>query len=121
MRRIAQRAGLPEDLPNKRYHIFIVRYIPLFEKEKIMQPVTIEISGYAIDFEQARQLAESLALRDNEFATLVSWNDREKGVHSPQCLKCEIKGDPGWEVYGRNHGGRLRISFNDDAYVLIYS
>lgn len=86
-----------------------------------MQPVIVELSGYEVDFEQARQMAELLALRDNEFATLVSWNDRAKGVHSPQCLKCEIKGDPGWEVYGRNHEGRLRISFNDDAFVFIYS
>ena len=86
-----------------------------------MQSVTIHLSGYAVDFEQARAMAELLALRDNEFATLVSWNDRGKGVHSPQCLKCEIQGDPGWEVYGRNHDGRLRISFNEDRFVFIYS
>ena len=86
-----------------------------------MQTVTINLSGYAVDFEQARAMAEMLALRDNEFATLVSWNDRDKGVHSPQCLKCEIKGDPGWEVYGRNHDGRLRISFDEDRFVFIYS
>lgn len=86
-----------------------------------MQTVIVELSGYEVGFEQARQIAELLALQDNEFATLVSWNDQVKGVHSPQCLKCEIKGDPGWEVYGRNHEGRLRISFNDDAFVFIYS
>ena len=86
-----------------------------------MQPVTIEISEYDVDYDQAKQVAEILAMRDNEYATLVSWNDREKGVHSPQCLKCEIKGDPGWEVYGRNHEGRLRISINSDDYVFIYS
>lgn len=86
-----------------------------------MQAVQIEISEYSIDYDQAKQMAELLALHDNEFATLVAWNDRKKGAHSPQCLKCEIKGDPGWEVYGRNHEGRLRISFNDDAFVFIYS
>lgn len=86
-----------------------------------MQPVDLKISGYDITFDQARQIAELLALEDNEYATLVAWNDREKGVHSPQCLKCEIKGDPGWEVYGRNHEGRLRISVNDDAFVFIFS
>ena len=86
-----------------------------------MQRVDIQIKGYTIDFDQARAMAELLAMKENEFATLVSWNDREKNVHSPQCLKCEIKGDPGWEVYGRNHQGRLRFSFNDDAFVLIYS
>ncbi len=86
-----------------------------------MQNIQINITGYEPDFEMVRQMAEIIALRDNEYATLVSWNDRQKGVHSPQCLKCEIKGDPGWEVYGRNHGGRLRISVNDDTWVLIYS
>ena len=86
-----------------------------------MQAVDVQISGYEITFEQARQMAELLALKDNEYATLVSWNDRAKGVHSPQCLKCEIKGDPGWEVYGRNHEGRLRISVNNDDFVFIFS
>ncbi len=86
-----------------------------------MESVQITVSGYDLDFAQARAMAEQLALRDNEFATLVSWNDIEKGAHSPQCLKCEIKGEPGWEVYGRNHGGRLRISFNNNSYVFIYS
>ena len=86
-----------------------------------MHSVSIAISGYTVDFEQAKQMAELLALRDNEYATLVSWNDREKNIHSPQCLHCEIKGAPGWEVYGRNHEGRLRISINDEDFVFIYS
>ncbi len=86
-----------------------------------MQAVEIQVSGYTVDFDQAREMARLLAERDNEFATLVAWNDREKNVHSPQCLKCEIKGDPGWEVYGRNHQGRLRISVNSDTFVFIYS
>jgi hypothetical protein len=86
-----------------------------------MREVTVDITGYGIKFEQAKQIAELLALRDNEMATLVSWNDRERDIHSPQCLQCEIKGAPGWEVYGRNHDGRLRISVNKDAFVFIYS
>jgi len=81
----------------------------------------IIIEQYALDFDQAKSIAEILALKDNEYATLVSWNDRERDVHSPQCLHCEIKGAPGWEVYGKNHEGRLRISVNDDLFVFIYS
>ncbi len=87
----------------------------------MMEKIFVTITGCTLDFETVRQMMEPLALRDNEFATLVAWNDRDKGIHSPQCLKCEIKGEPGWEVYGRNHGGRLRISVNDDTWVLIYS
>ena len=86
-----------------------------------MEDVRITLEGIEVDFDTLRGMTEILALKENEFATLVAWNDRERNVHSPQCLKCEIKGDPGWEVYGRNHEGRLRISVNDDQFVFIYS
>lgn len=86
-----------------------------------MKPISIVVEDYCLDFEQAKALAEVLALKGHDYATLISWNDRERNVHSPQCLQCEIKGSPGWEVYGENHEGRLRISVNDDAFVFIYS
>jgi len=86
-----------------------------------MEDVFVDITGYEVDFEQAKQIADLLGLRDHEMATLISWNDRERNIHSPRCLQCEIKGDPGWEVYGQNHDGRLRISVNKDAFVFIYS
>ena len=86
-----------------------------------MNKVTVQIQGYDIDFDSAKRMAQLLAERDNEMTTLVSWNDAKRNIHSPQCLQCKIKGDPGWEVYGRNHEGRLRISFNDDVFVFIYT
>ena len=86
-----------------------------------MKPVDCTVQGYELDFDQAREVGRIIAEKENDFATLVSWSDREKGKHSPCCLKCEIKGDPAWEVYGRNHEGRLRISFDDDRFVFIYS
>ncbi len=86
-----------------------------------MERIDCSIKGYTLSFDQARELGKLIAEEDNEYATLVSWCDREKGVHSPCCLKCELKGEPGWEVYGRNHEGRLRISIDDDRFVLIYS
>jgi len=86
-----------------------------------MQRVDIEIRGYAVGFDLARAMARQLAEEENEMATLVSWNDAERDIHSPQCLQCEIDGEPGWEVYGRNHEGRLRISFNGDRLVFIYT
>lgn len=86
-----------------------------------MQNVRITVEGISQDFETVRKMADVLAEQGNAFATLVSWNDRDRNIHSPQCLKCEIKGEPGWEVYGRNHEGRLRVSVNDDQFVLIYS
>jgi Domain of unknown function (DUF5619) len=86
-----------------------------------MEQVECAIHGYTVSFDQARTIGRLMAEEDNEFATLVSWCDREKGVHSPCCLKCEFIGEPAWEVYGRNHEGRLRISFDDDRFVFIYS
>ena len=86
-----------------------------------MERIDCSIKGYTLSFDQARELGKLIAEEDNEYATLVSWCDRDKGVHSPCCLKCELKGEPGWEVYGRNHEGRLRISIDDDRFVLIYS
>ncbi|HID68987.1 MAG TPA: hypothetical protein EYP35_00660 [Desulfobacterales bacterium] len=86
-----------------------------------MERIECVISGYSIDFDQAREVGKLIAEKENEFTMLISWCDREKGVHSPCCLKCELKGEPGWEVYGRNHEGRLRISFDDDRFVFIYS
>ncbi len=84
-----------------------------------MQEITITLTGMAIDFETARAMAALIAGQGGEETTLISWCDRERGIHSPQCLKCEIKGEPGWEVYGRNHGGRLRIALQEDRFVFI--
>lgn len=86
-----------------------------------MKRVDCTISGYTVSFDQAKGIAGIMAEEENEYATLVSWCDRDKGVHSPCCLKCEFDGEPGWEVYGRNHEGRLRISFDKDRFVFIYS
>jgi len=86
-----------------------------------MQKIHLTLDGISPDFDTVRKMADILALLENEYATLVAWNDQEKGIHSPRCLKCEFKDAPGWEVYGRNHGGRLRISVHNDRFVLIYS
>ncbi|WP_457577586.1 AF1514 family protein [Desulfomarina sp.] len=86
-----------------------------------MQKIHITLEGINPDFDTIRKMTDSLALVENEYATLVAWNDRERDIHSPRCLKCEFDDAPGWEIYGRNHGGRLRISVNNDQFVLIYS
>jgi len=86
-----------------------------------MQRIEIDIRGFEVNFDLAREMARLVAEQENDMATLVSWNDAVRDIHSPQCLQCEIKGDPGWEVYGRNHEGRLRISINNDTFVFIYT
>lgn len=86
-----------------------------------MRRISLELHGEPMDLSLAQAIGEAIARRENEDPSLVSWCDNIRHVHSPQCLHCEIKGEPGWEVFGRNHGGRLRISFNQEALVLIYS
>lgn len=86
-----------------------------------MERIECRFSGCVIDFERAKAIARIVAEQGNECATLMSWCDNDKGVHSPHCLQCEIKGEPAWEVYGRNHDGRLRISIDDDRFVFIFS
>ncbi len=86
-----------------------------------MERIFCSTNGYQLSFDQARGVAEIIAQEGNEYSLLVSWCDKEKGVHSPCCLKCEFDDVPGWEVYGVNHEGRLRISFDDDRFVFIYS
>lgn len=86
-----------------------------------MKKIEIQTNGFEPDFEQARNFARIVAEDREDDVMLISWNDRKRDVHSPSCLQCEIRDTPGWEVYGINHGGRLRISINDDDYVFIFS
>ena len=86
-----------------------------------MKRIDMTVTGITPDFDLARKLAESVAEHGREESMLVAWNDQVRNIHSPQCLQCEIKGEPGWEVYGRNHGGSLRVSINNDQYVFIFS
>ena len=86
-----------------------------------VQKVQIEVGGLAIDFELARRLAAALAEKDDPEILLISWFDQKQDRFSPSGCQCEIKGEPGWEVYGRSHGGRLRIEVNGGEYVFWYS
>lgn len=86
-----------------------------------MQNVALHIDGFDLTWDLARDLAYRLAVQDDEDPMLVSWFDKSTGKFSPSCCKCQIKDGAAWEVYGKNHGGRYRISVNDDTYVFIYS
>jgi hypothetical protein len=86
-----------------------------------MAAVALVVSGVAVDWDLARDLAYAVAAQYGDDPMLMAWFDKATGKFSPSCCKCEINDGPAWEIYGKNHGGRYRISVNDDAYVFIYS
>jgi len=71
--------------------------------------------------EQAQEIGQLIAARDNPETIVVSRFNRLANASSPCCLKGSIGDRPGWEVYGENHGGRLKISINDGDFVFIFS
>ncbi|MCK5193728.1 MAG: AF1514 family protein [Desulfobulbaceae bacterium] len=85
-----------------------------------MVHVDMAIKGVELDFDLAEKLAEDVVRNNIAEPMMLCWSDRQRGLHSPSGVQCEIKGEPGWEVYGRNHGGQYRISINSDEYVFIY-
>ncbi|MBU0681495.1 MAG: AF1514 family protein [Proteobacteria bacterium] len=87
----------------------------------VMANIAISVVGIDVDWDVARDLAYTIANRYDEEPMLMSWFDKATGKFSPSCCKCEMNDGPAWEIYGKNHGGRYRISVNDDAYVFIYS
>ena len=86
-----------------------------------MKDILIAITGADLDFDLARDMARIIALQANGETDCLAWSDAHREAHSPGCVQCEIKGRPGWEVYGENHGGRVKIIFNQGEYVFIQS
>ena len=86
-----------------------------------MQHITITLKQEEADFESARQRAREIAATDNPEAEIISWHNRDTKSQSPCCLRCDFDGVPGWEVFGKNHGGRLKIDVNEGQYVFITS
>jgi hypothetical protein len=84
-----------------------------------MKSVYLSIHGIPIDFETCRNLALALARKANPDSSLMAWYDGQSKQHSPSLVKCDGDDAPGWEEYGKNHGGTLRMSFNNGGYVFI--
>lgn len=86
-----------------------------------MKDILIAITGADLDFDSYRNMAGIVARQENEETDCLAWFDGPRNTHSPGSVQCEIRGRPGWEVYGENHGGRVRIIFNQGEYVFIHS
>jgi hypothetical protein len=86
-----------------------------------MKEIDIQISGCDVSQEQAQKIGQLLAERDNLETMVISRFNRATNACSPCCLKGALGGKPGWEVYGENHGGRLKITVNKGDYIFIFS
>lgn len=87
----------------------------------MMKEIKIDISGCKITQKQAQGMAQLIAEQDNPETMAVSRFNRPANACSPCCLKGAMGGKPGWEVYGENHGGRLKITVNDGEFVFIFN
>ena len=86
-----------------------------------MLEINIRISGETVNQEQAQRIGQLIAEKENPDTMVLSRFDRRANACSPCCLKSMIGDRPGWEIYGENHGGRLKININDGEYVFIFS
>ena len=86
-----------------------------------MQDVKVTISGLDFDFEYAQGIARSIAAKKNPETDLMAWYDKKQERHSPSIVECNKAGIPGWEEYGRHHGGTLKVEINKGEYVFIYT
>ena len=86
-----------------------------------MKEIRITLEGDTLSQKEAQDKAESIARQDNPDTMVISRFNRPANACSPCCLKEPIGDKPGWEVYGENHGGRLKITVNDGEFVFILS
>ncbi len=86
-----------------------------------MREIKINISGRDLGQAEAQKIGQVIAESDNPDTMVISRFNRFTKGCSPCCLKGDLGGKPGWEVYGENHGGRLKITVNDGDYVFVFS
>jgi hypothetical protein len=86
-----------------------------------MKEIDIQIPGCNVSQEQAQKIGQLLAEQNNPDTMVVPRFNRAANACSPCCLKGELGEKPGWEVYGENHGGQLKITVNKGDYIFIFS
>ena len=84
-----------------------------------MREIGVTISGLALEFATAQELAEALLSRRHKEAMLIAWFDRARGMESPQVPECTSK--PGWLAYAESHGGNIQVTVNNGEYVFIFA
>lgn len=84
-----------------------------------MHVIDLTASGVEADFNLARAMAELAAGAGAGEVMLVSWFDGASGEGHPNARECT--GKPGWLAYGENHGGEVRVNFNEEQFVFIFA
>jgi hypothetical protein len=86
-----------------------------------MKGISVSLKGIDLDFQTAEDITKAVARRFNPDTSLMAWFDRKQNKHSPSQVECDAENLPGWEEYGRHHGGKWKIAVNDGEYVFIYT
>ena len=86
-----------------------------------METITITTEKAGMDFDAARKVTGALAKSYNPETSLMAWFDKKQNKHSPSQVLCDAEGLPGWEEYGRHHGGQKKVVVDNGDYVFIYT
>ncbi|HID97963.1 MAG TPA: hypothetical protein EYP57_07240 [Thermodesulfobacteriaceae bacterium] len=86
-----------------------------------MKEIFVTVDGMALDFDTARDIARTLALKMNPHTDEMAWFNRRANQFSPSGIMCRFGDTPGWEQYGKTHGGQRKISVNSGEYVFIFT
>ena len=86
-----------------------------------METINIPLEKGEVDFETARMISQTAARRSNPETSLMAWFDKKQNKHSPSEVECNAEGLPGWEEYGRHHGGQKKFIVGNGDYIFIYT
>ncbi len=92
--------------------------VPL-TREMLPNLATIKSISSAIDFNQARKLADDKATELLNVPMLLAWFDSREQKFSPNVVCCQ-EHKPAWLVYAETRGGELSVEINDLEYVFVY-
>lgn len=84
---------------------------------------TLYVTGWTVDFNQAKQLADANAdVLLNGEAVLLSWYDRDRDFESPaHASECHTDCDiPGYIDYAANRGATLKVDIKQGRFVFCY-
>lgn len=86
-----------------------------------MKRIQLEAGG-ALDFNQAKRLADAAAAARLDAPLLLSWYDRARELESPAGVGECHRGcaTPGFIDYAASRGGTLVVEVADGAYVFCY-